>query len=626
MPSLSDVPGVGKIQQYLERGAAELHYVRKIFEAGAFRIEPPQNYAAMASGIVKWGEFGMLPALNAARSPDRAACIDEDGEFSFKELDETAHAVANGLLEMGVKGGDGVAILARNTRWFLIAYFGAARVGARIILLNSEFSGPQVKEVSEREGAKVIIYDDEYCKVVSKANPELGKLRALGTNPDSDEDSGSQDETLADLIERSSKDPAPKASKHASIIILTSGTTGTPKGANRSTPPTLAPIGGILSHVPFKANEITSLPAPMFHALGFLHATIAMFLGSTLVLRRKFKPPLVLEDLEKHKATAMVVVPVMLSRLLDAIEKMDKKPDLSNLKIIFVSGSQLGGELAARALKDFGPVIYNMYGSTEIAFAAIAGPKDLEKDPSTVGPVVKGVKVKILDDNGKEKPQGEVGRIFVGNAFPFEGYTGGGHKEIINGLMSSGDVGYFDKGGLLFVSGRDDEMIVSGGENVFPAEVEDCLSGHPEVVEATAIGVEDKEYGHRLRAFVVKKEGSDVDEETLKKHVKDELARYKVPREVVFLDELPRNPTGKILKRELREMEVDGKSGDDKGSEKGSDKGSDKGSAKNGGAKMGGAKSDAGGDKGGNAKADEDKGSVDETSKDSESKDSEAKA
>jgi len=240
MPSLSDVPGVGKIQQYVERGAAELHYVRKIFEAGAFRIEPPQNYAAMASGIVKWGEFGMLPALNAARSPDRAACIDEDGEFSFKELDETAHAVANGLLEMGVKGGDGVAILARNTRWFLIAYFGAARVGARIILLNSEFSGPQVKEVSEREGAKVIIYDDEYSKVVSKANPELGKLRALGTNPDSDEDSGSQDETLADLIERSSKDPAPKASKHASIIILTSGTTGTPKGANRSTPPALA--------------------------------------------------------------------------------------------------------------------------------------------------------------------------------------------------------------------------------------------------------------------------------------------------------------------------------------------------------------------------------------------------
>jgi fatty-acyl-CoA synthase len=559
MPNLSDLPGQipAKIQQYVERGAAELHYVRKIFEAGAFRLESPLKTAAMAVDIAKWGEFGMLPSLNARRHPDGVAVIDEEGEFTFKELDDAAHAVANGLIAKGIRGGDGVAILARNTRWFVIANYGAARAGARIILLNSEFSGPQIKEVSEREGAKLIIYDDEYCKAVSKADPELGKLRALGTNPDADEPSGSKDETLAELIERSSREPAPKASKHASIIILTSGTTGTPKGANRSTPPTLAPVGGILSHVPFKANEVTSLPAPMFHALGYLHATIAMFLGSTLVLRRKFKPPLVLEDIAKHKATAMVVVPVMLSRILDAIEKMDKKPDLSSLKIIFVSGSQLGAELANRALKDVGPVIYNMYGSTEIAFATIAGPKDLEKNAATVGPVVKGVKVKILDDNGKELPQGDVGRIFVGNAFPFEGYTGGGQKQIIDGLMSSGDVGYFDEDGLLYVSGRDDEMIVSGSENVFPAEVEDLISGHPDVVEATAIGVEDKEWGHRLRAFVVKKQDASLDEDSVKHYVRDHLARYKVPREVIFLEELPRNPTGKILKRELREMEVD---------------------------------------------------------------------
>ncbi len=559
MPNLPGLPGqaVSKLQQYVERGAAELHYVRKIYEAGVLKLEPPQNYAALVSDVMKWGEFGMLPSLNARRTPDRAALIDEDGAFSYRELDEAAHAVANGLIEKGVKGGDGVAILARNHRWFVIANYGAARVGARIILLNSEFSGPQIKEVSEREGAKIIIYDDEYAKAVTKADPELGKLRALGVNPDSDEPSGSTDETLAELIERSSKEPAPKASKHASIIILTSGTTGTPKGANRSTPPTLAPVGGILSHVPFKANEITSLPAPMFHALGYLHATIAMFLGSTLVLRRKFKPPLVLEDIEKHKVTAMVVVPVMLSRILDALEKMDKKPDLSSLKIIFVSGSQLGAELANRALKDIGPVVYNMYGSTEIAFATIARPEDLQRNASTVGPVVKGVKVKILDDNGNEVPQGDVGRIFVGNAFPFEGYTGGGHKQIIDGLMSSGDVGYFDEHGLLYVSGRDDEMIVSGGENVFPAEVEDLISGHEAVVEATAIGVEDKEWGHRLRAFVVKKEGSDVDADAIKHYVRDHLARYKVPREVIFLEELPRNPTGKILKRELREMEID---------------------------------------------------------------------
>jgi fatty-acyl-CoA synthase len=559
MPKLTELPlqAVAKIQQYAERGSAELHYALKMFEAGAFKIEPPQNVAAMVADIRRWGEFGMIPALNARRTPDRTAIIDDDGEMTFKELDDAANAVANGLLALGVRGGDGVALLIRNHRWFLIALYGAAKVGVRLILLNSEFSGPQIKEVSDREGAKLIIFDDEYTKAVSAAEPPLGRLRALATNPDNDEPSESTDETLADLVARTKNTPPPKSTQHSKIIILTSGTTGTPKGANRSSPPSLAPIGGVLSHVPFKSGEVTSLPAPMFHALGFLHATIAMMLGSTLVLRRKFKPANVLADIEKHGVTAVVVVPVMLSRILDTLDGMDRKPNLSSLKIVFVSGSQLGAELATRALKDLGPVVYNLYGSTEIAFATIARPKDLSINPATVGPVVKGVKIKLFDDNGTEVPQGEVGRIFVGNTFPFEGYTGGGHKQIIDGLMSSGDVGYFDEHGLLYVSGRDDEMIVSGGENVFPAEVEDLISGHPEVIEATALGVEDKDWGHRLRAFVVKADGASVDEDAIKAYVRDHLARYKVPREVIFLDELPRNPTGKILKRELREIDAD---------------------------------------------------------------------
>jgi fatty-acyl-CoA synthase len=439
----------------------------------------------------------------------------------------------------------------------VIANYAAARVGARTILLNTEFSGKQIAEVADREGARLLIYDDEYAKAVSEATFELGRLRALGTNPDVEEPSGSTDETLAEVIARSSKEPAPKPSKNSTLVILTSGTTGTPKGATRSTPPTLAPIGGVLSAVPFKSGEVTSLPSPMFHALGYLHATVAMTLGSTLVLRRRFRPVTVIEDIEKNRATALVVVPVMLSRILDALDKADRTYDLSSLRIVFVSGSQLGAELATRATKRLGPVIYNLYGSTEVAFATIARPQDLDINPSTVGPVVRGARVKILDEQGNEVPQGDVGRIFVGNFFPFEGYTGGGGKQIIDGLLSSGDMGYFDDHGLLYVTGRDDEMIVSGGENVFPAEIEDLISGHPDVVEATALGVEDAEWGARLRAFVVRQEGSSLDEETVKVYVREHLARYKVPREVIFLDELPRNPTGKILKRELRDIEVE---------------------------------------------------------------------
>ena len=558
MPNIPDriTEALDKAKQYADRGSAELHYLRKIISSGAFGIEPPQNFAALGADVARWGEIGMIPALNARRNPNRTAIIDDEGSMTFAELNDAVNAAANGLLAMGVKGGDGVAILARNHRWWMIANYAAARVGARTIMLNTEFSGPQIRDVAAREGGKVIIYDDEYSEAVKLAETPLGKLRALATNPDTDEPSGSTDETLASLIARSSTAAAPKATKKSSIIILTSGTTGTPKGANRHAPPTLAPIGGVLSHVPFKAGEVTSLPSPMFHALGYLHATLAMTLGSTLVLHRRFKPATVLEDVPKHKVSAIVVVPVMLSRMLDALEAMETKPDLSSLRIIFVSGSQLGAELASRTMKDIGPVVYNLYGSTEIAFVSIARPEDLKKNPATVGPIIRGVKVKILDDHGKEVPQGKVGRIFVGNFFPFEGYTGGGGKEIIDGLMSSGDVGYFDEHGLLYVSGRDDEMIVSGGENVFPAEVEDLVSGHPDVIEATAIGVDDKDFGQRLRAFVVLKEGAEVSEDAIKDYVRDHLARYKVPREVVFVAELPRNPTGKILKRELRQIEI----------------------------------------------------------------------
>jgi acyl-CoA synthetase (AMP-forming)/AMP-acid ligase II len=203
----------------------------------------------------------------------------------------------------------------------------------------------------------------------------------------------------------------------------------------------------------------------------------------------------------------------------------------------------------------FGDNLYNIYGSTEVAYASIATPRDLRAAPTSAGKPPWATTVKILDTDGRELPTGESGRIFVGNGMLFEGYTGGGDdKEVVDGLMSSGDVGRFDEDGRLYVEGRDDEMIVSGGENVFPQEVENCLARHEAVLEVAAIGVDDDRFGKRLRAFVVAAEASPSEDE-LKDWVKQNLARYKVPREIVFLDELPRNATGKILKRELAELD-----------------------------------------------------------------------
>ena len=311
--------------------------------------------------------------------------------------------------------------------------------------------------------------------------------------------------------------------------------------------------------MPFRAREVTELAVPMFHALGFAQAMVAIGLGSTLVVRRRFDPEKTLDSMEEHRATALVVVPVMLARMVELGEDKIQNRDLSSLRIIFISGSALGADLAKRALKAFGPVIYNLYGSTEIAYATIATPEDLEADAGTVGKVVRGSVVKIYDDEGKkELDRGESGRIFVGNLSQFEGYTGGGSKDTADGLMASGDVGHFDENGRLFIDGRDDEMIVSGGENVFPAEVEECLAAHESIQEAAAIGVDDEKFGQRLKAFVVLSDGAKLSEDEIKAYVKDNLANYKVPREVVFIDELPRNQTGKVLKRELAETGEDG--------------------------------------------------------------------
>jgi acyl-CoA synthetase (AMP-forming)/AMP-acid ligase II len=289
----------------------------------------------------------------------------------------------------------------------------------------------------------------------------------------------------------------------------------------------------------------------MFHSWGFAHFTLGLPLASTLVLRRKFDPEETLRATAQHRASALALVPVMLQRILELGQDTIARYDLSALKIIALSGSALPGEMATRAMDTFGDVLYNLYGSTEVAWATIATPEDLRAAPGTAGRPPIGTVVKLLDADGREVPAGHVGRIFVANEMMFEGYTGGGGKEIVRGLMSTGDVGRFDEGGRLFVDGRDDEMIVSGGENVFPREVEDLLSDHADIEEAAVIGVKDAEFGQRLKAFVVPRNGMRLSEEDIRAYVKQNLARYKVPRDVVFLAQLPRNATGKILKREL---------------------------------------------------------------------------
>jgi fatty-acyl-CoA synthase len=337
------------------------------------------------------------------------------------------------------------------------------------------------------------------------------------------------------------------------VIVLTSGTTGHPRGAARSGRVSNAlDAAGILTCIPFAPHEVTVVAAPMFHGLGLFGSNLTLALGGTLVLRSRFDPEQVLHDVARTRATVLVAVPIMLQRILELPCRRLRLFDTSSLRIVVCGGAQLSGELAQRFMDRFGDVLYNVYGSTETALATVAAPRDLRAAPGTAGRSVPGTTVAIVDATGRPVSPGVTGRVFVGSAFAFDGYTTGAGKERLGSLISAGDVGHVDRWGRLFIDGREDDMIISGGENVFPREVEELLAGHPDLVEAAAIGVADPEYGERLRAFVVVRSGATVTEEQLKAYVHDHLARFKTPREIVFLDSLPRTATGKVLKRELR--------------------------------------------------------------------------
>ena len=509
--------------------ATRPYFAAVCLRSGIVGPELPHRIAQMLLAFERYGMLAGAVTIGAIRHGDRVAIRDERGDVTYRELDERTNALANAWRAHGLQPGDGVAILVRNHRGFLEAVFAAAKCGAKIILLNTSFAGPQIREVAEREGTDLLVYDDEYSLDPGGRGAAARPLARVGGRRGGASREGRRLAGVADRRRRH-QPRRRKPGRAPKIVILTSGTTGTPKGAPRDEPRSLGLLGGLLSKVPFRARETTELAVPMFHALGFASMALGLALGSTLVVRRHFDPEATLDSLEDNRATALVVVPVMLQRMLELGEDAVAARDTSSLKVIFVSGSALSVDLVKRSLKAFGPVVYNMYGSTEVAYATIATPKDLAEEPGSVGKVVRGVVVKILDDDGEEVQAGATGRIFVGNAAQFEGYTGGETKEQIEGLMSSGDVGHFDREGRLFIDGRDDEMIVSGGENVFPAEVEELLAGHEAIEEAAVDRRRRREVrpaAEGLRGPARRRASSP--RTTVKAYVKDNLARYKSP-------------------------------------------------------------------------------------------------
>jgi acyl-CoA synthetase (AMP-forming)/AMP-acid ligase II len=404
--------------------------------------------------------------------------------------------------------------------------------------------------VVDREGVDAVIYDEEFAATVD---------RALANRPDAAHIiawTDGNDETVVTveklIAANSGRRPA-RSEASGKLILLTSGTTGTPKGAKHSGGG-LAELKAILARTPWRTEKTVVVVAPMFHAWGFSQLVFAASMACTVVTRRKFDPEATLELVDHHQAYGLCVVPVMFDRIMDLPDEVRQRYSGRSLRFASASGSRMRPDVVVKFMDEFGDVIYNNYNATEAGMIATATPADLRAAPDTAGKPAVGTEIRILDDTFSELPTGETGQIFVHNSSQFDGYTSGTTKNFHDGYMASGDVGYLDAAGRLFVVGRDDEMIVSGGENVYPIEVEKILMTHADVAEASVIGVADQDYGERLAAFVVLHPGGATSTDELKRHVRENLANYKVPRSITLLDELPRNNTGKVARRELQEL------------------------------------------------------------------------
>ena len=534
----------------LRQVAQTLHpkTMKRLREAGAMDPKAPLAIARAMPWLLGRGpSLGIVSKMHSVVLGDKPAIHDKHGTQTWKELDDRANQAARMLTSLGLKGSDRVALVMRNGREMVEIALGAQKIGIVACPLNTWAKTKELKATLEQSDPKVLVYDTKHAEQVEKVAEAALTLVAVGDKNDAIEGSFDYEDLLA---EQPSAAPAPFARNTgtAKIVIHTSGTTGTPKGAARDASAAgLGTLANLIARVPFRRDDVVFCPAPMFHSFGLATFTFGAALGATLVLPERFDPEESLAWIEKYKATTASFVPVMLRRIVSLPNDVKERYDLSSLRIVMASGSVLSTDLRHAATDLFGEVIYDLYGSTEIGWVAIATPDDIKTRPKTVGRPVEGIDVAIFSTDGRRLGTNETGELYVRSDILFEGYTSGEKKDEREGYMSIGDFGKLDDDGFLFVESRTDDMVVVGGENVYPIEVEQVIESIDGVSEVTVLGVQDDEYGEVLAAFVV----GSADPELVAKTCRAELASYKVPKRIEVVDELPRNATGKVVKREL---------------------------------------------------------------------------
>lgn len=530
-----------------EGRSLHLSVLKTMVVSGVVRASRPDRGLRQLNSLAKWG-FTLAGGLGAAaaRSPLNIASIDRYGTSTYADMAERTTCLASGLAADGFTKDSKFAVLARNHSAMVECMVAASKLGADLVLLNTGLAPRAIEEIIEHHAVDALFVDDDFEPQVRYLPAEMPRI---ATHPDS---AVPQRRSIDDFISAGAgARPMAPPKLPGKLVVLTSGTTGTPKGARRPTPPGFGAIAAMLSRMPLHRDEVMLLSAPLFHAWGLAALQVSTPLLATLVLMERFDAEECLKTIALQRCTALVLVPVMLQRILELPAAVIDRYDTSSLKVVASSGSPIPGAAVVKFMDTFGDILYNFYGSTEVSWATIADPADLRVAPTTAGRPPLGTRIAILDHKGDPLPVGAVGRIFVGNDMLFDGYTNAASPAIEDQLMDTGDLGYLDASGRLFVAGRDDEMIISGGENVFPRPVEEALAVLPQVADVAVVGVPDPEFGQRLAAFVVRTDGASLDEEMVKGYVRNRLSRFSIPRDVTFVKQLPRTATGKILKRRL---------------------------------------------------------------------------
>lgn len=522
--------------------------IRALKGAGTLSAMSPVAVSTALPWLLGRGpSLGVLSQMNAVALGNKTAILDRSGRLTFRGLDRMANQVAGAISAAGVAPGEPVAMILRNGREMAAVILGCQKAGFIACPMNTWARTKELKATLDNAGPKIVFYDTKHTGSVAGAVSGDACLIAVGAGSGSVPGSIPFNEFLGS---GSGRPPFPFTRRRGSakIIIHTSGTTGTPRGAQRDAASSgLGRMAEVLSAVPYRREDVIYCPAPLFHSFGLLTFTMATALGATLVLPERFDPEDSLRLMEEHRATAASFVPVMIKRIVEQGDEVRDRYDLSHLRLVIASGSALSADLRAAAAEVFGPVLYDLYGSTEAGWVAIATPEHMAEEPRTVGRPVPGTEVLVLSKDGEELPTGEVGEIHIKSEMIFEGYTSGDNRPFVDGYISIGDLGRVDERGYLFVEGRADDMVVVGGENVYPIEIEEVIESLPGVTDAAVTGAGDPDLGQVLVAYVA----GDTTEEKVIAHCKSELASYKVPRRVKVMTELPHTSTGKILKREL---------------------------------------------------------------------------